>query len=99
MVSIFYFIEKTNLWGLSAGINCNTAKCLNNFNIKTLSSAIKHDPNTPDNVQLTTSGILLVNNRSPAAKQQAKSFGFIRSFWTRTPNPCVFYKQIQLMNL
>lgn len=79
-----------NLCGLSAGINCNTAKCLNNFNIKTLSSAIKHDPNTPDRMQLTTSGILLVNNRSPAARQHAKSFGFLRSFCTRTPKDCVF---------
>jgi len=85
--SYINLIEKANLWGLSAGIICNTAKCLSNFNIKTLSSANKHDPNTPDKVQLTTSGILLVNNLSPAAKQLANSFGFIRSFCTRTPNP------------
>lgn len=83
----FYLILKANLRGLSAGIICNTAKCLNSFSIKTLSSAIKHDPNTPDKVQLTTSGILLFNNRSPAAKQHARSFGFKRSFCTRTPNP------------
>lgn len=80
MYAKLFLIKKANLRGLSAGINCNTAKCLSNFNIKTLSSAIKHDPNTPDKVQLTTSGILLVSNRSPAAKQHARSFGFIRNF-------------------
>lgn len=87
-------IKKANLWGLSAGINCSTAKCLNNFRIKTLSSAIKHDPNTPEIVQLITSDILQDNNRSPAAKQHAKSFGFARNFCTRTPNACVFYNGI-----
>jgi len=97
--TIFYFIKTANLRGLSAGINCNTAKCLSNFNIKILSSAIKQDPNTPDKVQLITSGILLVNNRSPAAKQLASNFGFLRNFCTRTPNPCAFYKQNVLINL